>query len=227
MNLSPKVTTEQAGSSSTHLRRRSLQCQNGVALTEFALSLPILLILASSGLELINYALTVKRVGELAATVADNASRMGAQSVINNKPVSEAEINDVFIGADLQGSGLNLSQNGKIVLSSLQQNSSGGQMIKWQRCFGGNAYHSAYGPENTGATGNSFAGMGPTGQEIKAASGTAVMVVEINYTYRRLVPIISLPLRDITDFSAFNVRDSRDLINPPQNTENVTPSACT
>ena len=227
MNLSPKVTTEQAGSSSTHLRRRSLQCQSGVALTEFALSLPILLILASSGLELINYALTVKRVGELAATVADNASRMGAQSVINNKPVSEAEINDVFIGADLQGSGLNLSQNGKIVLSSLQQNSSGGQMIKWQRCFGGNAYHSAYGPENTGATGNSFAGMGTTGQEIKAASGTAVMVVEINYTYRRLVPIISLPLRDITDFSAFNVRDSRDLINPPQNTENVTPSACT
>ena len=206
--------------------RGTLQCQSGVALIEFALSLPILLILASSGIELINYALTVKRVGELAAMVADNASRMGAQSVINNKPISEAEINDVFIGADLQGAGLNLSQNGKIVLSSLQQNGSGGQMIKWQRCYGGNAYHSAYGPENTGSTGNSFAGMGPTGQEIKAASGTAVMVVEINYTYKRLMPIISLPLRDITDFSAFNVRDSRDP-GKPQNGDGVTPSMCT
>ena len=206
--------------------RLPVRCQNGVALTEFALCFPILLILASSGFELFNYMLTVKRVGELAAMVADNASRMGAQSAINNKPVSEAEINDVFIGADLQATGLNLGQNGKIVGGSLQQNGSGGQMIQWQRCFGGNAYHSAYGPEKTGETGNSFAGMGPAGQEIKAASGTAVMVVEVNYTYKRLMPIISLPLKDITDFSVFNVRDSRDL-GDPKNTENVTKSMCT
>ncbi len=223
---SKKLDKLQAHSGASYWRY-PFRCQSGVALTEFAISLPILLVLASSGIELINYALTVKRVGELAAMVADNASRMGAQSVINNKPISEAEINDVFIGADLQGASLNLSENGKIVLSSLQQNSGGGQMIKWQRCFGGNAYQSAYGSENTGSTGNSFAGMGPTGQEIKAAPGTAVMVVEINYSYKRLVPIISLPLRNITDFSAFNVRDSRDLENPPQNPENVTRSTCT
>ena len=227
MNRFSKVAIAQTGGTSVRLRRRSLRCQSGVALTEFALSLPILLILASSGIELVNYVLTVKRIGELVALVADNASRMGAQSVINNKPVSEAEINDVFIGADLQAAGLNLSQNGKIVLSSLQQNGSGGQMIKWQRCFGGNAYHSAYGPENTGSTGNSFAGMGPTGQEITAASGTAVMVVEINYTYERVLPIISLPIKNITDFAAFNVRDSRNLEDPPQNTENVPRSTCT
>ena len=200
--------------------------QDGIALTEFALAFPILLILASSGIELINYALTVKKVGELAVMVSDNASRMGAQSAINNKPVSEAEINDVFIGADLQGSELNLGQKGKIVLSSLQQNATGGQTIKWQRCFGGDAYHSAYGTEGTGATDNSFAGMGPASQEIKAASGTAVMVVEIHYTYKRLMPIISLPLRDITEFSAYNVRDSRDL-SRVHNDENVTRSICT
>ena len=202
------------------------RCQRGIALTEFALTFPILLILASSGIELINYALTVKKVGELAVMVSDNASRMGAQSAINNKPISEAEINDVFIGADLQGSELSLGQRGKIVLSSLQQNATGGQTIKWQRCFGGDAYHSAYGTEGTGATGNSFAGMGPTGQEITAASGTAVMVVEIHYTYKRLMPIISLPLRDITEFSAYNVRDSRDLTTV-HNDENVTRSICT
>lgn len=171
MSGSSQMSPKQSARAYRRFWRDRFQRQSGVALTEFALSFPILLILASSGIELINYALTVKRVGELAAMVADNASRMGAQSVINNKPVSEAEINDVFIGADLQGDGLNLSQNGTIVLSSLQSNGSGGQMIKWQRCFGGNGYHSAYGPENTGATGNSFAGMGPAGQEVKAARG--------------------------------------------------------
>lgn len=203
-----------------------VRCKSGIALTEFAIAFPLLLILATSGLELINYALTVKKIGEISGMVADNASRMGSQSAINNKPVSEAEINDVFIGADLQASELGLGQNGKIVLSSLQTNPDGGQTIKWQRCFGGDAYHSAYGPQGTGATGTSFAGMGPTGDEIKAAAGTAVMVVEIHYTYKRLMPIVSLPLHDITELSAFNVRDSRD-ITQVYNSENVTPSTCT
>ena len=203
-----------------------VRCKSGIALTEFAIAFPLLLILATSGLELINYALTVKKIGEISGMVADNASRMGSQSAINNKPVSEAEINDVFIGADLQASELRLGQNGKIVLSSLQTNPDGGQTIKWQRCFGGDAYHSAYGPQGTGATGTSFAGMGPTGEEIKAAAGTAVMVVEIHYIYKRLMPIVSLPLHDITELSAFNVRDSRD-ITQVYNSENVTPSTCT
>ena len=226
MNKSPPAPVQPASSRATLSLRQQLHCQSGIALTEFAMAFPILMILATSGLELINYALTVKRVGELAVMVSDNASRMGSQSSINNKPVSEAEINDVFVGADLQASGLNITQAGKIVLSSLQRNADGGQTIKWQRCFGGDAYHSAYGSEGIGATGTNFAGMGPTGQEIRAAAGTAVMVVEVHYTYKRLMPIISLPLRDITEFSAFNVRDSRD-ITQVYNSENVTPSTCT
>ncbi|ANI76817.1 TadE/TadG family type IV pilus assembly protein [Sphingobium sp. EP60837] len=227
MNKSPSAPVQPASNRAPlSLRQKLLRCQSGIALTEFAMAFPILMILATSGLELTNYALTVKRVGELAMMVSDNASRMGSQSAINNKPVSEAEINDVFVGADLQASGLNIEQKGKIVLSSLQTNADGGQTIKWQRCFGGDAYHSAYGSEGTGATGTSFTGMGPTGQEIRAATGTAVMVVEVHYTYNRLMPIISLPLRDITEFSAYNVRDSRD-ITQVYNSENVTPSTCT
>jgi Flp pilus assembly protein TadG len=226
MNRSQTSGIRQAITRSIPSRRDLLRCQSGIALTEFAMAFPILLIFATSGLELTNYALTVKRVGELAVMVSDNASRMGAQSAINNKPISEAEINDVFIGADLQAANLNLSQKGKIVLSSLQQNADGGQTIKWQRCFGGGAYQSAYGPEGTGATGTSFVGMGPEDHEVTAAAGTAVMVVEIHYTYKRLMPIITLPLHDITEFSAYNVRDSRD-ITQVYNTENVTPSTCT
>ena len=201
------------------------QCQSGMALTEFAFSLPFLLIMATSGLELTNYALTVKQIGELSVMVADNASRMGAQSAINNKPVSEAEINDVFIGADLQAPGLALGTNSRIILSSLQQNGEGGQTIAWQRCFGGVDYSSAYGPEKTGETGTSFPGVGPTGAELKAASGTAVMVVEVRYRYQRLMPLMWLPLHDINEMSAFNVRDSRD-ITQVYNTENVTASTC-
>ncbi len=199
--------------------------RSGLALVEFALSFPLLLIMATSGLELANYVITMKRVGEIAGMVADNASRMGSQEVINNQPVSEAEINDVFTGADLQGGKLNLGQNGRIILSSLQRNDDGGQTIKWQRCFGSLSQASAYGPEGTGATGTSFKGMGPSNNLVVAADKTAVMVVEINYQYQRILPLLRLPLSMIRDVTAFNVRDSRDLATP-QNTENVTRSTC-
>ena len=67
--------------------------------------------------------------------------------------------------------------------------------------------------------------MGPTGKELKAAAGTAVMFVEIRYRYKRLMPLFWLPLNDITETSAFNVRDSRDLTQV-YNSENVTASTC-
>lgn len=200
--------------------------QSGLALVEFALSLPILLILVTSGLELANYVITTKRIGEIAVLVADNASRMGAQSALNDKQISEAEINDVFIGADMQGGGLDFATRGRIILSSLQQNEEGGQWIKWQRCFGALPHPSSYGDEGDGETGTSFPGMGPENNRVTAAEGTAVMVVEISYRYRRILPLLDLPLHDISETAAFNVRDNRDLTGV-QPSEDVTPSTCT
>ncbi|MDB5725880.1 MAG: hypothetical protein JWQ16_2634 [Novosphingobium sp.] len=198
---------------------------SAVALVEFAFAMPLLMVFMSSGLELVNYVIAVKQIGEISVMVADNASRMGAQSANTNKPISEAEINDVFIGADLQGSGLSMSTNSRIILSSLQQNATGGQTIKWQRCFGTYPHASSYGVQGDGASNNSFPGMGPASNRVTASAGTAVMVVEVTYHYRRLVPIIQLPLRDITETTAFNVRDSRDLTQV-YNTEAVTVSSC-
>lgn len=199
--------------------------QRGLALVEFAFAFPFMMVLGATGLELANYVVTTKRVGEIAVMVADNASRMGAQSAINNKPVSEAEINDVFTGADMQASGLDLATQGRIILSSLQRNADDGQNIKWQRCFGGLDHDSSFGVEGDGDTGTSFAGMGPPSNLITAAPGTAVMVVEIRYRYRRLFPVFGLDLQDISDTAAFNVRDNRDLTQV-YNTEAVTPSSC-
>lgn len=207
------------------LVRRLHRDRSGLALMEFAISLPILLLLATSGLELANYVITGKRISETAILIADNASRMGAQSAIQNRPISEAEINDVFIGADLQSGGLQIARHGRVILSSLQQNATGGQTIKWQRCFGGLDHPSSWGKEGDGATNNSFPGMGPDTNRVTASAGEAVMVVEITYQYQRITPLFTQEFDKITETSAFNVRDSRDL-STVYNTENVTPSTC-
>lgn len=200
---------------------------SGVALTEFAFSLPILMLIMTGGLELANFVVTTKRIGDLAVVVADNASRMGTRSAgLSVHQITEAEINDVFIGASLQGGIPNLGQHGRIVLSSLQRNADGGQWIAWQRCFGSNGAASAYGVQGDGATGTGFPGMGPQGNPIQAPAGTAVMVVEVFYNYQPIVPLSVPTTRQIQELAVFNVRESRDL-GMPRNPEGVTVSNCT
>lgn len=186
--------------------------RRGIAMTEFALCLPILILLCTLGIEYTNYIVTKKRISEIAAQIADNAARMGDATILNNKPVSEAEINDLFVGASLQGGDhLALQSRSRVILSSLERNASGGQWIHWQRCYGAKTYASSYGVEGDGATGTSFAGMGPAGSRITASAGTAVMFVEIAHTYTPVIALLPLSLGDIIEVATFNVRDTRDL----------------
>ncbi len=185
---------------------------SGVALTEFAVALPFLLLVGTGGLEAANFAINWRRVSDLTTQVADNASRLGAESVLANRPITEGEINTVMLGANLQaGNGLNLAQHGRIVLSSLEVNPDGGQWVRWQRCHGGKVYTPRFGREGDGATGTTVAGMGSTGSQVRALPGSAVMFVEVVYRYQPLFSMGSLNNRDIVETASFNVRGARDL----------------
>jgi hypothetical protein len=182
--------------------------------------------MAAFGLELANYVLAIKRVGDLAVLVTDNASRMGTRSAgLSVQQISEAEINDVFVGAQLQDNLPDFERNGRIILSSLQRNADGGQWIAWQRCYGAGTFSSAYGVEGQGERGTSFEGMGPPNQRVQAPAGTSVMVTEIYYTYEPIFPVTGVETSPITEFAAFNTRASRDL-SAPRNAERVEPSLC-
>jgi len=60
-----------------------------------------------------------------------------------------------------------------------------------------------------------FPGMGEPGREITASPGTAVMFVEVAYTYDSLTPFEIFDGRIITYTAAFNIRDNRDLTGGP------------
>ena len=57
------------------------------------------------------------------------------------------------------------------------------------------------------------AGMGPSGNKIKAADGTAVMFVEVSYDYTPLFPGV-IPAKRLRYESAFNVVPATVLILP-------------
>ncbi len=185
------------------LIQRLTRDRNGLALIEFAMTLPLFLSVALGGMELANLASAHMRVSQIAMTVADNAARV-------DPSIDEADIHEIFAGADLIGAKLDFEANGRIILSSLQHNgltgTDEGQMINWQRCAGDMTVASLYGVEGTVRTDSSLPlGMGPTGNEIFSAPSTAVMFVEVVYDYQQLIPG-KLFEKQIRYETAFNVR---------------------
>jgi Flp pilus assembly protein TadG len=208
---------------------------SGVALVEFAITAPVILLLGLGGVELGNYMMANLRISQIAMSVADNAGRV-------RTTIDEADIAEVMIGARKMGDAIDFADNGRIILSDLEQRTTttgtGGkgavtatnpngyrQWIRWQRCSGDLSVNSSYGlPLNSsgaavtnidstanvdhGAVDSASAidGMGPASNPISASTGTAVMVVEVVYTYQPVVPVNYLGPLTIRRVAAFNVR---------------------
>lgn len=207
----------------THLRPRLLDDTSGLALVEFALSLPVLMSMGLGGVELANYALAVERVNQIAMTAADNAARV-------RDSIDEVNVNEVMTGAKFVGEKINFATRGRIILSSLEQNAGKtGQWIRWQRCAGAKNVSSSYGVEDKGKTDSSLQAMGPPGRQIAAISGTAVMFVEVLYDYQPIVPMPAFGYngRTMHFTAAFNVRQrTNQVLYNAQNLSSTKISSC-
>ncbi|WP_299192679.1 hypothetical protein [uncultured Erythrobacter sp.] len=193
-------------------RLRDLGRDNSaVAMVEFAFSAPIVLGMGLLGTETAYFTITHMQISQVAMQVADNASRIGEADVLVSRKVYEDDVNGTFVGAEKLGDGYGIYEQGRIILSSLQKNTGGGQWIAWQRCRGAKNFASSYGVEGDGASGTSFNGMGEPGNRITASQGTAVMFVEVSYTYEPITPVDFYGDTEIRYTAAFTVRDSRDL----------------
>ena len=206
------------------LLRELSRSTSGVAMTEFALSLPVLITLLLGGLELSNLALAHMRVNQIAIHVADNASRV-------RTTMDESDIYEVFAGAELDGRSIGFANNGRVILSSLKDNeqtdaAKRGQTINWQRCYGALAgVYSQYGDQGKGNADNTLAtGMGPTGSKLTAEAGTAVMFVEVTYKYQPLIAATFMGTPTLRYETAFNVRERTN--QSITNTQNLTQRTC-
>jgi hypothetical protein len=206
------------------LLKRLRRDRRGVALVEFAYATPLLLALGMYGIESANLALTHLRVSQAAANLADNVSRVGEMNALGVKTLREIDINDAFAALRRQSTGYGLTTNGRVILSSLERNATGGQWIHWQRCVGQKVWTSSFGVAGAGATGTALPGMGPAGQEIQAPALSGVMFVEIAYDYQPLISNSLLGAQLIKSRAAFIVRDKRNFDNP-NNPSNPSPAA--
>lgn len=193
--------------------------QSGVALIEFACSLPFLILLTFGGTELANIAITHARISAVTSMVADGVARVRDR-------IDENDINDIVIGAKYATESLNLTSRGRIIISTIEDNSATGspatdQVITWQRCKGLKSVAAA---QTVGAEGQILTtAIGSSGGQISATPGNPVIVVQIFYDYKPIMSDMFFGPITIRYSSAFSVRDRT--IQTLQNAQGLTGTA--
>jgi Flp pilus assembly protein TadG len=217
--------------------RRLRQDRRGLAMLEFAFTAPLVLGIGCYGIELANLALVNMKVSQIALNLADNASRVGAYSSLATQQLREVDINDILQAARYQGAGINLTTNGRITISSLENvaqsydtanNGASVQRIHWQRCLGaqsGVGFDGQFKANVSTAAGLTTAtsasdpargydlpgGISDNGTApIQAPGGAGVMYVEINYRTKPLFGPWLTQSQTIHYIASFVVRDRRD-----------------
>jgi hypothetical protein len=210
-----------------------LRDTGGLALMEFALSLPLILTAGGYGIELANFAIINMRVSQYTMDLADNTARMGDEAALSSYTVDESNINNAMQGIRLEGAPIKLTTYGRITLSSLEGTAtSTGQLLHWQRCIGtmtASNYQSSYGSAGSGTSGTYVpaTGMGPSGSQVTAITGSGVMFVEVNYAYQPLFGSLFISSRQIHYVASYMVRDSaRSYTSGVTNTNSQAVSSC-
>ncbi|HEY5722348.1 MAG TPA: pilus assembly protein [Allosphingosinicella sp.] len=223
--------------------RKLRRCESGLALTEFAFAIPILLTLGLVGMEVAWLTLAHLKVSNIAMMTADNASRV-------RDSIDEGNVTELFLGASMAGASMNFSSRGRIILYSIEPNAANTrQWIRWQRCTGSKAVAPSYGrPRTAGGTnivngteiyntdrqtasnnpssetGATATAIGPAANQIAAASGTAVNLAEVHYDYQPLLAGNVLGNITISRVAAFNVRQRTN--QSITNGARITPASC-
>lgn len=208
--------------------RRFRDDRSGLALLEFAVALPVLLMMSLTGAELTNFITVKMRVSQLALHLSDDAARMGNGSLRSAKSIRETDINDLFTGSQLQSGELDLKTNGRVILTDLEPtstpNTAGTYKIGWRRCYGMKTAYARQYPANSATT--NLTGIGPTGRQVTAQNDNATMFVEVYYEYKPLIGLGTLaPTPSFTEIASMAVRDRRDLTQI-YNTEGAPVSSC-
>jgi Flp pilus assembly protein TadG len=176
--------------------------RSGLALIEFALSLPLLIGLVMYGLEIVNLAYATQKIGDVATLTVDNVSRVRVG-------INEGDVTDTMKGLRNSAANISFAANGRIIVSSVMPvtDSNGNvtdQQIRWQRCTGALNQTSTYGVPGTNL---GAAGMGPTGRKVSASANNEVIFVEVLYTYQPLISNRFLGQRTLRAIASMNVRD--------------------
>ncbi len=144
--------------------------RRGVLAVEFALMLPILVLLTMSGVEIYRFILLNQKIERTSVTIADLTSQA--------KALTEDDLNNLLMVSSQVMNPFDLTVGGQIIVSSIGAKGGNPAQIDWQRTFGAATNTSALG--NQGGTPALPAGFVVRDNE-------NVIVAEVFYQYTPLI----------------------------------------
>jgi Flp pilus assembly protein TadG len=212
----------------SHFRSlRKLWCEtSGVSIIEFALMLPMLMLVGAGGLELIHFVLSNQKIERIASVTADNVAR-------NTLAPSERSFVDSFAAVNAIAVPFDLRADGHVIITGVIGIPEAGNIVGkvvWQRCSGQLAgIASMIGEE---ATDPARWAEGPNAtlpNGITLLQNQLVVVSEVHYRYQPLISFAqfrSLASSDVIRQSSIFVSRGQafTFVTP---VPGVTPARCT
>lgn len=170
--------------------RSAIRDNRGVSVIEFALMLPLLVLIGFSSIEMVNYILANQKIERIASVTADNVAR-------NTLAPTEQSFVDTFSAVNKIAAPFNVAQNGRIIMTGVIGVPVNGAIVGkvvWQRCSGSLAGVSSV--IGTEAANPSAWATGPNAtlpNNINLLQNQLVIISEVVYRYEPMINRAQLP----------------------------------
>jgi Flp pilus assembly protein TadG len=158
-----------------------LACRRGNVAAEFALTLPVLVMLLLGCAEIARFVPLNQKLTRVAVSITDLVARA--------PEISNAELADIFRAAGVITSPFDLPDQGVVIVSSVHNPNGSGARIAWQRSGAGSHVASA----KTGAEGGTASLPGA----IVVRQGESMIVAEVFFAFEPLLGPILLAPREV------------------------------
>lgn len=173
---------------------------SGLALIEFAYTLPIFVGFGLVGIEFANVVLAHQKTERIAATVAD-------QVASNQLPPNERQMRDMFEAVELIADPFDFNDNGNVIITGVVgvRDSGNGQIenkVVWQRCRAADSFDSSIGTQWEGSEDIADGPEVDLPNDIELAQNQMVVVAEVFFPYDEIISadIVASFLPDDTIF---------------------------
>jgi len=179
--------------------RRFAEGEQGVTAIEFALVLPVVLLILLGCFEVPRYVLIYQKIARTSAGIAD----LVAQA---DEPLTKNQMEDIFIAGETMMEPYDLVAEGRVYVSSINNPAGAGVKVTWQRQHGSLGAGSAFteGEDNPTLP----AGLVP-------ASNEEVLVAEVFFTYTPIFSNLIYSGSQLTKVSYTRPRNKNLMTKPP------------
>lgn len=167
--------------------------QKGIALIEFAIILPVVVVLFLGCVDVVIYVVAHQKISRAAYTMSNLLTQM-------DQGLTESQVNDMILALNQVSNPYDIENNGKAVMTAIIGNGVDGSApstlsVAWKRCFGTVAGLGTYGAPGTTVSQSAI----PVNTIVTTKQ--ILIITEISYQY---TPIISfLPLSGTISYRSF------------------------